>query len=194
MQLSCQEPKMKMYISSLVMGRMEKKERALYRNSQNIGVLSALVWLQSQTKGPWWLQWTRAHPSQTQYNWELPGFYQHLRAPSCPWYLVLCSGVVLLTQGALFSLLLEPKWCNPTATARQGKGQFSWWSQSCPRKTHYNNNSGISRGETVRAEWKMLSQRGWEMLLQLRGKGMELQGKGCGIADGCLWHHTWEGA
>lgn len=113
----------------------------------------------------------------------------------------LMSRLIMLSllHGAACSgrFVQSPPWaplCNPKATARQGKGQFSWWSQSCSRKTHYNNNCGISRDETVRAEWKLLSQRGWEMLLQLRGKGTELQGKGCGIADGCLWHHTGEGA
>lgn len=141
MQLSCQEPKMKMYISSLVMGRMEKKRKPCAAIAKIL--VSCQRWFGHKAKpqdhtGSCEQEPIPVRPSTTGSHLvfprtsELPQVTAH-HAVSVTWCCVqggaACSG----------SFVQSPSWahwCNPKATARQGKGQLSWWSQSCPRKTH----------------------------------------------------------
>lgn len=161
MQLSCQEPKMKMYISSLVMGRMEKKRKPCSAIAKIL--MSCQRWFGCKAKpqdhtAPVNKSPSQSDPVQLGTVWFSSGpqssFSSLLITLSIP-------GTVLRGGAARSgSFVQSPSWaheCNPKAAARQGKVQFSWRSQSCLRKTHYNNNTGISRGETVRAEWKILS-------------------------------------
>lgn len=183
---------MKMYIRSLVMGRMKKKRKPCTEIAKIL--VSCQDWFGYKAK-------PKDHSGSCEQK-PIP-----VRPSTTGSYLVFISTSQLsqvtahhavpvtwwCAQGDLCSLLLGP--CGATQKPQPGReGTVLMVVTVMPRKTRYINNTGISRDEAVRGEWEILSQRGWEMLLQLRGMGMELRGKGCGVADGCVWHHTWEGA